>query len=164
MMDECTIREIQREAADALLDNGISIPLKAMRLPFRRRPILLRMTMRRPTLLGQIAIARTYLSMNTTTEELENMTLEQQMDFFVRHGKKISRIIALTLCRGFLKKNFLTRLMTMVIHGRVKYEYQMAAVSQFVRLMGTDPFIPIIRSAERANPLKARLSQSVKGS
>ncbi len=37
-MDITLERAIQREAADALLNIGISIPLKEFRLPFRKRP------------------------------------------------------------------------------------------------------------------------------
>ena len=34
-MEENVIRQIQREGADALLDVGVSVPLKAFRIPFR---------------------------------------------------------------------------------------------------------------------------------
>ena len=44
------------------------------------------------------------------------------------------------------------------------YEYQMEVMKKFVTLMGTDPFIPIIRSAEMSNPMKLRLSRRRKGS
>ena len=34
-MDEAVIKQIQREGADALLDIGVSVPLKAFHIPFR---------------------------------------------------------------------------------------------------------------------------------
>lgn len=150
---------IQQEAAEALLNVGVSLPLKEIRVPFRKKPLALRVTMRRPTLAGQIEIARTYLAMGSTSEEMEKMTKEEQMRFLAEHGDKICRMIALTLGRRAY-----VRPLTWIVRHFVGYEYQMAAVRKFVSLMGTDPFIPIIRSAERTNPMKLRLSQKRKGS
>lgn len=158
-MDEKTIRQVQQEAAEALLNVGVSLPLKEFRLPFRKRPVKLRLTMRRPYMSGQIEIARTYLSMNVTSAQMESFSKEEQMRFLADHGDKVCRMIALTLGRT----SFVKPLAWFVRHF-IKYEYQMAAVRKFVSLMGTDPFIPIIRSAELTNPLTVRLSQSVKGS
>lgn len=158
-MDEKTIRQVQQEAAEALLNVGVSLPLKEFRLPFRKRPVILRVTMRRPCMSGQMEIARTYLSMNVTSVQMESFSKEEQMRFLADHGDKVCRMIALTLGRV----SFVKPLAWFVRHF-VRYEYQMAAVRKFVSLMGTDPFIPIIRSAELTNPLTVRLSQSAKGS
>ena len=51
-MDEATIRHIQMEGADALLDAGVTIPLMRLRLPFSKKPIEIRLTMKRPCLSG----------------------------------------------------------------------------------------------------------------
>ena len=53
-MDEAVIKQIQREGADALLDIGVSVPLKAFHIPFRKSPLELRVTMRRPYMPGHI--------------------------------------------------------------------------------------------------------------
>lgn len=158
-MDNKTVRLIQQEAAEALLNVGVSLPLKEFRLPFRKRPIVLRVTMRRPCLSGQIEIARTYLSMGVKSSEMEKFTKEEQMRFLAEHGGKICQMIALTLGRTIYVKP-----LTWFVRHFVRYEYQMAAVRKFVSLMGTDPFIPIIRSAEKTNPMRLRLSQKKKGS
>ncbi|MCH5235549.1 MAG: hypothetical protein J1E16_09655 [Muribaculaceae bacterium] len=158
-MDDKTIRLIQREAAEALLNIGVSLPLKEIRIPFRKRPLVLRVTMRRPSMSGQIQLARTYLSMGVTSTEIENFSKEEQMRFIADHGDKVCRMIALTLGRTCF-----VRPLTWFVKHFVRYEFQVAAVRKFVTLMGTDPFIPIIRSAEKSNPMKLRLSQKRKGS
>lgn len=158
-MDEKTIHQVQQEAAEALLNVGVSLPLKEFWLPFRKRPIAFRVTMRRPCISGQIEIARTYLSMGITSNEMKKFTKEEQMRFLANHGDKICRMIALTIGSRVLVKP-----LTWFIKHFVRYEFQMAAVQKFVSLMGTDPFIPIIRSAEKTNPMKLRLSQKKKGS
>lgn len=158
-MDNKAIRLIQQEAAEALLNVGVSLPLKEFRIPFRKRPVVLRVTMHRPCMSGQIEIARTYLSMGVSSQEMENFTKEEQMRFLANHGEKICRMIALTLGRTVYSKP-----LTWFIKHFVRYEYQMAAIRKFVNLMGTDPFIPIIRSAEKTNPMRLRLSQRKEGS
>ena len=69
-MDEREARKVQREASEALLDLGVSLPLKEWRLPFMKRPVRWRVTMRRPRLAGQICIVRLYLSMDVSPEEV----------------------------------------------------------------------------------------------
>jgi len=159
-MDEQVMRRIQREGAEALLDAGVSLPLKDFRLPFRKESLRFRLTMKRPTLSRQIKIAHAYLSMDTTATDLEAMNHKEQMQFLAQHGKTLSRIIALTMERWWVP----VWLLSWLVRHYMKWEYQKAAFSQFVQLMGTQSFIPIIRSAEMTNPMKLRLSQKKKGS
>lgn len=157
-------RLIEKEAAEALLDRGVSVPLKDIRVPFRKKPLRIRLTMRRPTLAGQMEIARIYLGMGVTTEKAEKMSKMRQMAFLAAHGKDLSRIMAHTVCRGYVPRHLLVGLTAWFIRHFVEHKYQLAAVRRFESLMGTGPFMPIIRSAERTNPTKARLSQRRKGS
>ena len=150
-------RTIEKEAAEALLDRGVSVPLKPIRIPFRKQPAQLRLTMRRPTLAGLIEISRLYLKMGVTAGEMESWTKEEQMHF-------LARMIACTVCRGYLSGKLLKRITAWLIRHFVEYRYQMAVVVQFVALTGTDPFVPIIRSAEKMNPMTPRLSREEEGS
>lgn len=163
-MDESVIKQIQREGADALLDIGVSVPLKSFRIPLRKSPVELRVTMKRPYMSGQILFARTYLSMGITSEEMWNFDKEQEMRFLAEHGKKVSRMLAYTICRGAFSRRFLLWGVSWFLRNFVEQRYLIGTVKRFVSLMGTDPFIPIIRSAERTNPMKLRTSQKKKGS
>ena len=51
-----------------------------------------------------------------------------------------------------------------VVRNWIDTEYVSAAMRSFVFLLGTDPFMNIIRSVERTNPMKLRLSRPRKGS
>lgn len=53
-MDEKVARLIQREGAAALLDRGVSVPLKDIRLPFRK-PLRLRSSCAAPGWAGLFA-------------------------------------------------------------------------------------------------------------
>ena len=159
-MDAHIIQQIQREGSEALLDVGVSIPLKDFRVPFRKEALHLRLTMKRPTLARQIEIARTWLRVGMTLEEFEALDYDGQMRFLVKHGKALSRMIALTMPHRWLP----TRVLSWFIRHCMKWEYQKASFEKFIVLMGTESFIPIIRSAEAANPMKLRLSHRKKGS
>lgn len=163
-MEADMIKQIQREGADALLDVGVSVPLKAFRMPFRKTPVELRVTMKRPYLSGQIRFARTYLSLGVTSEQMWNWSKEEEMAFLATHGRQLGRMIACTVCRGWWSRHLLLRPMAWFVVNFMEPRYLMGAVKRFVSLMGTDPFIPIIRSAEMTNPMKLRLSQKQEGS
>mgnify|MGYP000994086369 CR=1 FL=1 len=157
-MDE---RKVQQEASEALLDVGVSVPLKPIRLPFRKKRLLLRLTMRRPRLSTQIKIARLYLSLGVTYAELEALDKDGQMRFIAEHGKTISNMVALTMCGKWWKPVWLV---SWILRHWVDNLYMQVAMMKFVLLLGTESFTNIIRSAEMTNPMKLRLSQKKKGS
>lgn len=157
-MDE---RKVQQEASEALLDVGVSVPLKPIRLPFRKKRLLLRLTMRRPRLSTQIKIARLYLSLGVTYAELEALDKDGQMCFIAEHGKTISEMVALTMCGKWWKPMWLV---SWILRHWVDNLYMQVALMKFVLLLGTESFTNIIRSAEMTNPMKLRLSQKKKGS
>jgi hypothetical protein len=157
-MDE---RKVQQEASEALLDVGVSVPLKPIRLPFRKKRLLLRLTMRRPRLSTQIKIARLYLSLGVTYAELEALDKDGQMCFIAEHGKTISDMVALTMCGKWWKPVWLV---SWILRHWVDNLYMQVALMKFVLLLGTESFTNIIRSAEMTNPMKLRLSQKKKGS
>ena len=157
-MDE---RKIQQEASEALLDVGVSVPLKPIRIPFREKRLLLRMTMRRPRLSTQIKIARLYLSLGVSYSELEALDTDAQMRFIAKHGKTISEMVALTMCGKWWKPMWLV---SWILRHWVDNLYLQVAMMKFVLLLGTESFMNIIRSAEMTNPMKLRLSQKKKGS
>ena len=157
-MDE---RKVQQEASEALLDVGVSVPLKPIRLPFRKKRLLLRLTMRRPRLSTQIKIARLYLSLGVTYAELEALDKDGQMCFIAEHGKTISEMVALTMCGKWWKPVWLV---SWILRHWVDNLYMQVAMMKFVLLLGTESFTNIIRSAEMTNPMKLRLSQRRKGS
>ena len=163
-MEDKVIKQIQREGADALLDVGVSVPLKAIRIPFWKNPVELRVTMKRPYLSGQIRFARTYLSMGVTSEQMWNMDKEEEMAFIAEHGEELSRMIAYTICRSWWSRHLLLWPTAWFVRNMMEASYIAGSIKRFVSLMGTDPFIPIIRSAEKTNPMTLRLSQKKKGS
>ncbi|MDR0505449.1 MAG: hypothetical protein LBH32_01340 [Dysgonamonadaceae bacterium] len=156
---------IEAQVADALLDVGVRIPLKTFHFPFRKKPVQLRVTLKRPCLGTQIRIARLYLEMDVTCDELAAYNKEKQMHFMSEHGAKVSRMIALTICRGLVSGYLFSGIVAWFLRWFVENIYMEAAYERFVSLLGTTSFENIIKSAEMTNPLKPlNLSQKRKGS
>lgn len=162
-MDDRLEQLIEMECADALLDGGVSVPLKRWRVPFKKRPLELRVTMKRPRLRGQILLAREYLRLGVSPGWKPRDKAEE-MAFVAKHGKGISRLLAYTVCRGCVARRVGIGLTALMLRELVDWKYLLAAFRTFERLMGTKDFTRIIRSVDRANPMKPRLSQRGKGS
>lgn len=155
---------VEQETAEALLDIGVSVPFKEFRAPFVRKRITLRLTMKRPCLGNQIRIARHYLKLGHTAEQMEAFTIEEEMGFLAKYGRRISLMIALTICRGAISGLLFAPFMAFVIRWFVPDAFIQGANLRFISLMGTKAFMNIIRSVEAINPLRPRLSQEEKGS
>ena len=123
-------RNVELEAAEALLDVGILLPLLRFRLPGGRERVL-RVTMRRPCLGGQMRIVRHYLKLGIT----------------------------LTICRGYLSGLLLAPVVAWLIRWKVPSEYRIEAQRWFRRMRGTRDFTSIIESAERIDPFRYEASR-----
>lgn len=155
---------IETEVAEALLDVGVSVPLKGIKIPFKRTPIRLKIVMKRPTLGTQIRIARLKGRLGLSYQELAKLSPDEQQAFIARNGKTVSRMIALMVCRGYLSGITLAPVLAWVIRWWMDDLHQQVAVSRFISLMGTKGFETIIKSVEAANPLTPTMSQTMKRS
>lgn len=164
MDDARTARQIERESADALLDAGVSVPLLECRVPFRKKPLVLRVTLRRPRLGGLMAIAREWLGMGVTAEELWHYTKEEELRFVAEHGRALSRMVAFTFCRGCMSRRFLVRPVAWAVREWMHPHYMASVMKHYVLLLGTDPFLSIIVSGEALNVMKPRTSRVREGS
>lgn len=148
-------RAVEIEAAEALLDIGVSLPF--FRLPFVRRPI--RLTMRRPCLGNLIRIAKLYVELRVTCKQMEEFDKDEELQFVAIHGRRLSLMVALTVCRGAVSGALFARPLAWLIRWFMPHEYLLAANRQFIALLGTRSFMPIIDSVETANPMKPRTSR-----
>ena len=155
--------KVEVEASEALLDIGVSIPLFQWKIPFRKKPVSLRLVMRRPKFGTQIRIARKFLSMGVTYEQMQNFTKDEQLEFIAQYGKTVAQMVALTICRGKLSGIF-APLLAWLLLWLVDDTFLLLANLHFIPLIGTQHFTNIIKSCEWSNPLRPRLSQKKKGS
>lgn len=154
--------QVEIEAAEALLDIGVSLPF--FKIPFTRKVV--RLTMKRPCLGGQIRLARLYLQTGITYEEMLRFTKHEELAYMALHGKRVSKMVALTICRGAISGTIFSGILAWLLRWFVDDAYLRAANLQFLRLLGTQSFMTIIKSISTTNPMRPRLSQrkSEKGS
>lgn len=152
--------QIEIEAAEALLDDGVSLPF--FKIPFTRKVV--RLTMKRPCLGGQIRLARLYLQTGVTYDEMLEFSKHDEWAYMALHGRTVSKMVALTICRGAFSGWFFSGVLAWLLRWFVDDVYLQAANMQFLRLLGTKPFMIIIKSISTTNPMKPRLSQKRKGS
>lgn len=153
---------VEIEAAEALLDIGVSLPF--FKIPFTRKAV--RLTMKRPCLGGQIRLARLYLQTGITYEEMLQFSKHEELAYMAVHGKRVSKMVALTICRGAVSGTIFSGILAWLLRWFVDDAYLRAANLQFLRLLGTQSFMTIIKSISTTNPMRPRLSQrkSEKGS
>ena len=130
--------EMESLAERVMSDAGISLPL---RLPGGRH---IRWVMRIPTLESRCRMARMYLKLGVTHEELRAYTFEQKLEFMVKHTKTVSRMVAYAIVRGRVSGRLLNRPVAWMI-----------ALST----MSTVPFGSTIRLAEVMSLTAPNLSQ-----
>ena len=155
-------KNVEIEAAEALLDVGVSLPFLRFKIPFRKKPVSIRVTMKRPCLGSQIRIAKLYLVI--TYEEMEQFNKHEEMAFLAIHGKRVSKMVALTICRGAISGLLFSGIVAWLLRWFVPDKYLQGANQRFITLLGTKSFMRIIESVQISNPLKPRESQKRKGS
>jgi hypothetical protein len=151
-------------AAEALLEQGVSVPFKEVRIPFTKKSWQPRLTMRRPHLGGQIRISRLRLKMGVTYEQIEGFTAQQEDEFIARHGKTLSKMVALTICRGYLSGKLLMPMVAFFIREWVDVRFLLGAHTTYLSLLGVKSFGNIITSAEVLNPMRPTMSHKKRGS
>lgn len=150
------------EAADALLDVGVSVPLLSIKIPGRKRPIALRMVMRRPTLGGQMRLARKFLELGFTYEEIEAFDATEETAFMATRGRCLSEMVALCLLRGYWSGRLLYRPLAAWIRWRVETRIIRGVLMQYISLLGTQSFTTFIKYLDATHPMKP--SHTARGS
>ena len=145
--------EIEALAEKIMSDAGISLPL---RLPGGRH---IRWVMRVPNLESRCRMARRYLKMGVTYEELKVYTYEQKLEFMVRHTGTVSRMVAYGIVRGRLLGRLLNRPVAWMLRTCMHPAALEEAWMLVVGTMNAVPFGDIIRLAEVMNLMSPSLSR-----
>ena len=99
-----------------------------------------------------------------TYEEMEQFNKHEEMAFLAIHGKRVSKMVSLTICRGAVSGLLFSGIVAWLLRWFVPDKYLQGANQRFVTLLGTKSFMRIIESVQISNPLKPRESQKRKGS
>lgn len=145
------MENIEFKAADVLLDSGVKVPLITLNLFSKRKRTII---MRRPMLGTLVRIAKIYLELGVTYKELSEYSFDENMMFTIKHSKKISRMVALTIVRGQITGWLFCGVVAWWLRWRVHPAMLQEAWFQMISMLNTKSFQSIIKSAEGINPLK----------
>lgn len=147
----------QLKATRALLDIGVSIPLRPWK--WKRWKWAPRVTMRRPPLGGMVRLLKVYLQMNTTSEQLSAMNEEQARAFITVNARALSQIVALAVHSGYWSGKLFAPVLAWVLRWRCDPSVLFFATTQLMELLDAKSFIIIIRSIATINLMAPSLSQ-----
>lgn len=150
------------KATNALLDIGIALPLRPLR--FRKWKRVHRVTMKRPPLGGLLRILRVYFKLHVTPDALNKMSEDDALKFMLKHGKDVSKIVALAVWSGFIGGKIFAPLLAWHLRWRCHPNVLFHAMSEFMNLQDAKSFTIIIRSVSAINVAAPNLSQERKRS
>lgn len=137
-------QNMEELAADAILNEGISLPLR-----FRRRTV--RVTVKIPTTRDLIRISRMYGETGLKYDEIRQYSFDQKAEMISLQGKAISRMVAY----GIVRLNFLgwlgVSLMAWILRRHMNAVAMVEAWEMMLTTINTCPFERIIASAEAIN-------------
>lgn len=137
-------QNLEKLAADAILNEGISLPLR-----FRRRTV--RVTVKIPTTRDLIRISRMYGETGLKYDEIRQYSFDQKAEMISRHGKAISRMVAY----GIVRLHFLgwlgVTLVAWILRRHMNAVAMVEAWEMMLTTINTCPFARIIASAEAIN-------------
>ncbi len=150
-------------ASELLLDLGVSIPIRPLRF-FNKKKKLKDIVIRRPYMGGLIRIANKFLKIGVTYEELKEYDMQQNLEFITMHGREVSEIVAVAILRGCFSYVLFHKIVSWYLRWRVHPVFLSEAFFQLVTHVDISPFKNIIKSAQKINLLKPKLSQKRNGS
>lgn len=143
-------QDLERLAADVLLESGIRLPIK--NIFGRQRSVVVHA----PTLGDMIRLASAYRQMGVTAEELHRMSFEDKADLMSRQGKVISRMVACGIVRLPFLRGVTAWWLRHFVHPVALFEIW----NVMLQLIRTSPFELIIPSTEAMNLMKPTGSHS----
>ena len=136
--------EAQREAANILLDLGVSIPMTAPRLFRWFGKKQFRLIIRRPYWGTMVRISRAWLSIGITAETIKSNTLEDDMKLMQQHRKTVARIVAYGSLRGWFS-GFFAPVLGSILLWRAHPTILVEAAYKLVTLSRVEDFTNTIR-------------------
>jgi len=136
--------EAQREAANILLDHGVSIPMTApwlFRLLGKKQ---IRITIRRPCWGTMVRIGEAWLSMGITAEAIKKNSIEDDLKLMQQHGHTVTKIVAYGVLRGWFSGLF-APVLGFILLWRVHPVVLVEAAYKLVTLSRVEDFTTTIR-------------------
>lgn len=158
------MKQIEAQAADALLDRRLKINLPApwpLRI-FGRKTIPI--WVKRPVASNLFRMSRLFVRMGNDPEKVKTESFGTVLEYIGQHGVTASRIIAYGLIRGSFSAWLLNRPLAWYIRSHSTLPNLAELVKIITVLSGAEAFVSIIRSVSQLKMTDPTLSQTETGS
>jgi hypothetical protein len=155
---------VEKFAADTILQRGVKVKIPA--------PFLLRI-FRKKTINVIISspfegtmhrVASYYLSTGITFDILEGITVETGIELYAKHGKTISKAVAVAILNGYVKGWLFTKPLAWYLRWHLKPIQLFALTTTLIVYGGVQDFINTTKSVRRMTLTQPKVGQKVQGS
>ena len=154
--------EVERLAADQILEKGVRMQLRApflFRL-FGKRTVGL--TVRAPYIGTMIRVSRLYLNTGITDDKLNDISHEEAHALMAVHGVSISKAVACAWLNGYFLGWLFTKLLARYIRNHATAKELMVVTTMLLIYGGVSDFINTTRSVrdmKMTAPMKGQKTQ-----
>ena len=141
---------VEKLAADTILQRGVKVKIPA---PFLIRKLRIKktinLTLTSPYEGTMHRVASYYLSTGITQELLEGLTQEEALALHVRHGKAISKAIAVAILNGYWSGKIFTRWLARYLRNHLTSKEIYALLTVLLVYGGVQDFINTTKSVRK---------------
>ncbi len=155
--------QIEKFAADTILQKGVAVKLPT--------PFLIRLfkktfsiTITSPFEGTMHRVASYYLATGITSDQLEGITVEEATKLHLKHGKTLSKAVAVAALNGYIKGILFTNLLAWYLRWHLTPQALLTFVTVLIVHGGTQDFISTTKSVRKMTLTAPKMGQIVKGS
>lgn len=149
----------EKFAADTILQRGVTIKIPA---PFFIRWIKksINLKLRSPYEGTMHRVASYYLRTGMTMELLEGLTTEEALKLQLKHGKTISKAVAVAILNGYWSGKFFTRPLAWYLRWHLKGSELYVLTTTLLIFGGVQDFINTTKSVRKMKLTTPKMGQS----
>jgi len=155
--------QVEQFAADTILQRGVKVKIPA--------PLLLRLVGKKTISLTVTSpfegtmhrVASYYLSTGITTDQLEGITAEASLELMVKHGKTISKAVAVAILNGYVSGWLFTKMLAKYLRWHLTPNQFYSFTTLLIIHGGIQDFINTTKSVRKMTITQPKKGQKHQG-
>lgn len=157
--------QVEQFAADTILQRGVKVKIPA---PFLLRKLRIKktfsLTLTSPFEGTMHRVASYYLSTGITQDKVEGLTTEEAVALHAKHGKTISKAVAVAILNGYISGKLFTKPLAWYLRWHLTSHKLYILTTTLVIYGGVQDFINTTKSVRKMTLTKPRKGQKTQGS
>lgn len=156
--------QVEQFAADTILQRGVKVKVPAPLLLKLVGKKTISLTITSPFEGTMHRVASYYLSTGITTDQLEGITAEAALELMAKHGKTISKAVAVAILNGYVSGWLFTKLLAWYLRWNLTANQMFTFTTLIVIHGGVQDFIDTTKSVRKMMITQPKQGQKVQGS